>query len=89
MLLWGVMPPCDYFSSLWQVAPLFGPPDHAESAPTGRLDREQSLSSPSPGSVILDEVIDPRQSVPGFGLGTDQLSVVRAQPFGQAGRGAR
>ena len=89
MLLWGVMPPCDYFSSLWQVAPLFGPPDHAESAPTGRFDREQSLSSPSPGSVILDEVIDLSQFDRGFGLGTDQLSSVRGQRSGLAGRGAR
>ena len=77
------------FSSLWHAAPLFGPPDHAESAPTGRLDREQSLSSPSPGSVILDEVIDLRQFGRGLGLGTAQLSAVRAQRSGQAGRGAR
>ena len=77
------------FFSLWQVAPLFGPPDHAESAPTGRFDREQSLSSPSPGSVILDEVINLSQFDRGFGLGTDQLSSVRAQRSGLVGRGAR
>ncbi len=55
----GQAPHVIIFSWLWQAGLLFGQPGHAESAPTGRLDREQSLSSPSPGSVILDEVIDP------------------------------
>ena len=50
------------FVVLWQAEPLFEQPDRSESGPRGRLGREQSLSSPSPGLVILDEVIDPRQS---------------------------
>ena len=53
------------FVVLWQAGPLFEQPDQSESVPRGRSDREQSLSSPSPGSVILDEVIDPRH----FGRG--------------------
>ena len=77
------------FVVLWQAGPLFGQPGPAGTAPRGLWDQEQSLLSPSPGLVILDEVIDPSHFGRGFGLGTDQLSAVRAQRSGQAGQGAR
>ena len=84
----GTPPPVTIFAWLWQAVLLFAQPGPAETVPRGLWGQLCSLLSSSPGSVILDEVIDGRQPDRGFGGGTDRLSVVRAQPSGQVGRGS-
>ena len=84
----GTPPHVTIFAWLWHAVLLFAQPGPAGTVPRGLWGRSCSLLSPSPGSVILDEVIDPRQFGRGCARGTDRLSVVRAQPSGQVGRGS-